>query len=173
MQIKGRVTRFSEFAGSGLVITKVGMISFRCVVRVDSGHDPTEGDTLYLEIPDPNEGEFEAIVEAVAWARSQEALEVVLASRKPHGQQKTKAASIPAVHHYEKGAPSAEDGMNEEARYFWYLQNIARAAALQELNSIPRADLKDMMAYITAFEVKYPEKAQHMSKQVKKFIAQI
>ena len=63
--------------------------------------------------------------------------------------------------------------MNEEARYFWYLQNIARAAALQELNSIPRANLKEMMAYITAFEVKCPEKAQHISKQVKKFIAQI
>lgn len=94
MQIKGRVTRFSEFAGSGLAITKVGMISFSCVVRVDSGHDPTEGDTLYLEIPDPNEGELEAIVEAVAWACSQEALEVTLAFRKPHGQQKTKAASF-------------------------------------------------------------------------------
>jgi hypothetical protein len=56
MQLKGRVTRFSEFAGSGLAITKVGIVSFSCVMRADSGHDPMEGDTLYLEIPDP-EGE--------------------------------------------------------------------------------------------------------------------
>src|SRR4051794_2431882 len=76
---------------------------------------------------------------------------------------KTKAASISAVHKYEKGAPSAEDGMNEEARYFWYLQNITRATALQDLNSIPRTNLKEMMAHINAFEVKYPDALLHGS----------
>ena len=78
MQLKGRVTRFSEFAGRGLAITKIGTVSFSCAVRADSGHDPMEGDVLYLEIPDPEEGELEAIVDAVAWARSQDALEVAL-----------------------------------------------------------------------------------------------
>src|SRR3954453_14907067 len=126
MQIKGRVTRFSEFAGSGLAITKIGMISFSCVVRVDSGHDPTEGDTLYLEIPNPDEGELEAIVEAVAWARSQVALQVALASQNPQDQRNTKDHSVSAVHPYEKLIPSAEEGMNEEARFFWYLQTFAR-----------------------------------------------
>src|ERR1051325_6396175 len=119
MQLKGRVTRFSEFAGSGIAITRVGTVFFSCVVRADSGHDPTEGDLLYLEIPDPDEGKLEAIVEAVAWARSQKALEVALASRKPQGQRKTKDDSVSVVRPYDKGTPSAEDGMNEEARYFW------------------------------------------------------
>src|SRR3954447_6693714 len=81
MQLKGRVTRFSEFAGSGLAITKTGIVSFSCVARVDSGHDPEEGDILYLEIQNPDRGELEAIVEAVAWARSQIALEVALLTR--------------------------------------------------------------------------------------------
>ena len=90
MQLKGRVTRFSEFAGSGLAITKAGIVSFSCVVRVDSGHDPREDEILYLEISNSDTGELEAIVEALAWARSQEVLKVALAFRKPHVQQKTK-----------------------------------------------------------------------------------
>src|ERR687894_392258 len=125
MQLKGRVTRFSEFAGRGLAITKVGTVSFSCTVRADSGPDPIEGDVLYLEIPDPDEGELEAIVDVVAWARSQDALEVALASWKPHDQQKAKAASVSAAQQHGKSEPSAEYGMNGEARYFWYLQDIA------------------------------------------------
>jgi len=89
MQLKGRVTRFSEFAGSGLAITKAGTVSFSCAMRTDSGQDPKEGDILYFEILDPEEGTLEAIVEAVAWARSQKALEVALALQKPHEQRKT------------------------------------------------------------------------------------
>src|ERR687895_478484 len=99
MQLKGRVTRFSEFAGRGLAITKIGTVSFSCAVRVDSGRDPMEDDVLYLEIPDSEEGELEAIVDAVAWARSQDALEVALASRKPHDQRNAKTASISTVQH--------------------------------------------------------------------------
>src|SRR5690242_2330924 len=128
MQLKGRVTRFSEFAGSGLAITKAGIVSFGCVARVDSGHDPEEGDILYLEIPDPDGGELEAIVEAVAWARSQMALEVALSLRKPHGEEKAGADSV--VQHYGRGAPIADEGMSEEGRYFWYLQTIAAAVSL-------------------------------------------
>ena len=173
MQLKGRVTRFSEFAGRGLAITKIGTVSFSCAVRADSGHDPMEGDVLYLEIPDPDEGELEAIVDAVAWARSEDALEVALAPWKPHDQQKAKAASVSAVQHHDKGESSAEGEMNEEARYFWYLQNIARAIALQELDSIPRTELKEMMAHITAFEAEHPETAQRIRKQVNNLIAHI
>lgn len=173
MQLKGRVTRFSEFAGRGLVITKIGTVSFSCAVRADSGRDPMEGDVLYLEIPDPEEEELEVVVDAVAWACSQDALEVALASWKPHDQGKTKAASVSAVQHREKGEPSAEDGMNEEARYFWYLQNIARAVVLQELDSIPRTELQEMVAHITAFEAEHPEKAQRIRKQVNNLIAHI
>jgi hypothetical protein len=173
MQLKGRVTRFSEFAGRGLAITKIGTVSFSCAVRAESGPDPMEGDILYLEIPDPEEGELEAIVDAVVWARNQDALQVALASWKPRDQRKAKAASVSAVQHHKKGGPSAEDGMNEEARYFWYLQNIARAIALQELDSIPRTELKEMMAHITAFEAEHPETAQHIRKQVNNLIAHI
>ena len=173
MQQKGRVTRFSELAGRGLAITKIGVVSFSCAVRADSGHDPMEGDVLYLEIPDPEEGELEAIVDAVAWARSQDALEVALALWKPHDQQKARAASVSAMQHHDKGESSAEDGMNEEARYFWYLQNIARAIALQELDSIPISELKEMMVHITAFEAKHPETAQRIRKQVNNLIAHI
>src|SRR3954469_22270464 len=129
MQLKGRVTRFSEFAGSGIAITKAGIVAFSCGVRVDSGHDPNEGDVLYLEIPNPDEGELEAIVEAVAWARSQVALEVVLAFRKSQSQRKTKDSPSSEVRPYKKDTTFAEDGMNEEARYFWYLQTIAGAVA--------------------------------------------
>jgi hypothetical protein len=132
-----------------------------------------EGDGLYLEIPDPEGGELEAIVDAVAWACSQGALQVALASRKPHDQQKAKAASVSAAQHHDKGESSAENGMNEEARYFWYLQNIARAIALQELDSIPRTELKEMMVHITAFEAKHPETAQRIRKQVNNLIAHI
>ena len=173
MQLKGRVTRFSEFAGSGLAITKVGIVSFSCVMRADSGHDPMEGDTLYLEIPDPEGGELEAIVEADAWARSQEALEVALALRKPHNQREEEAKSISVVQHHKKGALSTDDGMSEEARYFWYLQSIARAAALQELDSISTTELKEMMAHIAAFEAKHLDKSAHIRKQVNRFIAHI
>src|ERR671910_3721665 len=108
MQLKGRVTRFSEFAGRGLAITKIGTVSFSCAARADSGPDPMEGDLLYLEIPDPEEGELEVIVDAVAWARSQDALQVALASWKPHDQQKVKAASVSAMQHHDKGESSAE-----------------------------------------------------------------
>jgi hypothetical protein len=173
MQLKGRVTRFSEFAGSGLAITKAGTISFSCVVRVDSGHDPMEGDTLYLEIPNPDEGELEAIVEAVAWARSQVALEVALAFRRPQNQRKTKDHSVSTVHAYEKVTPFAEEGMNEEARYFWYLQTLAAGVALQELDSIPIAELKEMMAHIAAFEATYPEKAELIRRRVEKVVASL
>ena len=171
MQLKGRVTRFSEFAGSGLAITKIGIVSFSCVVRVDSGHDPNEGDVLYLEIPDTDGGELEAIVEAVAWARSQKSLEVALAFRKPWHQPKTKADSVFVVRPYEKDIPSAKDGMNEDARYFWYLQTLASAVALQELDSIPTTELKEMMEYIAGFEAKYPEKAELIRKRVEKVVA--
>src|SRR5689334_18818652 len=122
MQLKGRVTRFSEFAGSGMAITKAGIVSFRSGARVDSGHDPTEGDLLYLEILNPVEGEFEAIVEAIAWARTQIALEVALTSRKKWDQQKDKNDPLSVVLPYKKGTSSAEGGMNEEAQYFWHLQ---------------------------------------------------
>jgi hypothetical protein len=171
MQLKGRVTRFSEFAGSGLAITKAGMVSFSCVMRVDSGHDPKEDDILYLEIPNPDTGELEAIVEAIAWARSQEALEVALAIRKPHVRQKTEINSV--AQHYKKGAPFADEGMSEEARYFWYLQTIAAAVALQELDSIPMTELKEMMAYIAGFDAKYPEKAELIRKRVEKVVASL
>ena len=171
MQIKGRVTRFSEFAGSGLAITKIGIVSFSCVVRVDSGHDPNEGDVLYLEIPNPDEGELEAIVEAVAWARSQVALEMALAFRKSQNQRKTKDGPSSEARPYKNDTPSAEDGMNEEARYFWYLQTMAGAVALQELDSIPTTELKEMMAYIAGFEAKYPEKAELIRKRVEKVVA--
>jgi hypothetical protein len=170
MQLKGRVTRFSESAGSGLAITKVGIISFSCVTRVDSGYDPNEGDVLYLEIPNPDEGELEAIVEAVAWARSQVALEVALAFRKSQSQRKTKDGPSSEVPPYKKDTSFAEDGMNEEARYFWYLQTIAGAVALQELDSIPTTELKEMMAYIAGFEVKYPVRAELIRKRVEKVV---
>src|SRR4051812_47711114 len=170
MQLKGRVTRFGEFAGSGPAITKVGVISFSCAVRVDSGPDPIENDTLYPEISNPDQGELEAIVEAVAWARSQAALEVTLALRKPEGQRKTRNDSVSAIHSNEKEMPFAEEGMSEEARYFWYLQTVAGATALQELDSIPIDELKEMMAHIAAFKAKYPEKAEHLLKRIKKLV---
>jgi hypothetical protein len=171
MQLKGRVTRFSEFAGSGLAITKAGIVSFSCVVQVDSGHDPNEGDVLYFEIPDPDRGELEVIVEAVAWARSQKALQVALAFRTSRYQPKSKGNSVSIVRPYEKDIPSAEEGMNEEARYFWYLQTMASAVALQELDSIPATELKEMMAYIAGFDAKYPEKAGRIRKRVEKVVA--
>jgi hypothetical protein len=171
MQLKGRVTRFSEFAGSGLVITKVGIISFSCVARVDSGPDPMEGDTLYLEISNPDRGELEAIVEAVAWARTQIALEVSLASRKMQSQRKPKDDSLSVTFPRKQGTPFADDDMNEEARYFWYLQTIASGVALQELDSIPITELKEMMTHIAIFEAKYPEKAGLIRKQVEKVVA--
>ena len=115
----------------------------------------------------------EAIVDAVAWARSEDALEVALAPWKPHDQQKAKAASVSAVQHHDKGEPSAEGEMNEEARYFWYLQNIARAIALQELDSLPRTELKEMMAHITAFEAEHPGTARRIRRQVNNIIAHI
>ena len=90
MQLKGRVTRFSEFAGSGLAITKIGIVSFSCVVRVDSGHDSEEGDILYLEIPNPDRGELEAI----AWARSPTALEVALLSENRRANARQKMAPL-------------------------------------------------------------------------------
>ena len=61
--------------------------------------------------------------------------------------------------------------MSEEGQYFWDLQNLARAAALQELNSIPAAELKGMMAHITVFEAKHPEKAERIRKRVEKLTA--
>jgi hypothetical protein len=170
MQLKGRVTRFSEFTGSGLAITKIGTVSFSCVVRTDSGHDPIEGDALYLEIPNPDEGELEAIVEAVAWARSQEALEIAVASWKP---RKIEDNSFSVMHPYKEDTLSAMEGMNEEARYFWYLQTLARAAALQELDSIPMDELKEMMAHIAAFEAEYPEKAELIRRRVEKVVASL
>src|SRR5690348_5869928 len=97
MQLKGRVTRFSEFAGSGLAITKIGTVSFSCAMRKDSGQDPKEGDILYLEIPDLEEGMLEAVIEAAAWAHSQRALEVSLALQKPHEPRKIEAKSIPMM----------------------------------------------------------------------------
>jgi hypothetical protein len=171
MRLKGRVTRFSEFAGSGLVITKAGMVSFSCVTRVDSGRDPMEDDVLYIEIPNPEEGELEAIVEAVAWARSQEALEVALSLRKSQIPRKAASGSVSAMQHYEKSIPPTGEEMNEEARYFWYLQTITGAAALQELDSISTDELKEIMAHIAAFEAKYPEKADLIRRRVEKVVA--
>ena len=168
MQLKGRVTRFSEFAGSGLAITKAGIVSFNCVARVDSGHDPKEGDILYLEIPNPDGGELEAIVEAVAWARSPTALEVALPLRKSQSQRKIKDAPPPAVRSYKGDISFADEGMSEEARYFWYLQTIAAAVALQELDSISAIELKEMMAHIAGFDATHPEKAELIRKRVEK-----
>ena len=142
MQLKGKVTRFSEFVGSGLAITKAGLVSFRCVARVDSGNDPTEGEVVYLKIPNSVAGEPEAIVEAVAWARTQIALEVALTPEKMQSQRKTKDHSLSAAFPYKQGTSFTDDGMNEEARYFWYLQTITRAVALQELNSSLRKSLR-------------------------------
>src|SRR3954447_16636043 len=173
MQLKGRVTRFSEFAGSGLAITKAGIVSFSCVARVDSGHDPEEGDILYLEIQNPDRGELEAIVEAVAWACSQIALEVALSLRKPQSQQKTKDYPPSAVRPYKRDILFADEGMSEEARYFWYLQTIAAAVALQELDSIPTTELKEMMAHIAGFDATYPEKAELIRKRVEKLVASL
>src|SRR4051794_2125207 len=101
----------------------------------------------------------------------QVALEVALASRKPEGQRETRNDSVSAVHPYEKEMPSAEEGMSEEARYYWYLQTIAGAVALQELDSIPTDKLNEMMAHIAAFKAKHPEKAEHILKRIKKLVA--
>jgi len=62
------------------------------------------------------------------------------------------------VQYHEKGESSVEDRMSEDARYFWCLQNIARAAALQELDSLPTADLKETMAQMAAFKLSIPRK---------------
>jgi len=63
--------------------------------------------------------------------------------------------------------------MSEEGQYFWDLQNLARAAVLQELNSIPAAELKEMMGHITVFEAKHPEKAERIRKRIEKLTAGI
>jgi hypothetical protein len=170
MQLKGRVARFSKSAASGVAITKIGMIAFSSTTRADSGRDPKQDDIVFLKIPNPD-GDLESIVEAVAWACDQGTLEAALVSRKLQHQSKIKAGPIPSVQCYEIAIPCADNEMSEEGQYFWNLQNLARAAALQELNSIPATELKEMMAHITAFEAKHPEKAERIRKRVEKLTA--
>ena len=55
MRLKGRVVRFRKSAASGAAMTKIGMIALGSATRADSGHDPEEGDIVYLEIPDRRE----------------------------------------------------------------------------------------------------------------------
>src|SRR3954468_20084923 len=74
MQLKGRVTRFSKSAASGVAITKIGMIAFSSATRADSGRDPKQGDIVYLEIPDPK-GDLEPVIEATIWVCRQETWE--------------------------------------------------------------------------------------------------
>jgi len=61
--------------------------------------------------------------------------------------------------------------MSDEGQYFWNLQNLARVAALQELDSIPAAELREMMAHIAVFEARHPEKATRIRKRVEKLTA--
>src|SRR4051812_21301928 len=104
MQLKGRVTRFSKSAASGVAITKIGMIAFSSATRADSGRDPKQGDIVYLEIPDPK-GDLEPVIEATIWVCRQETWEVALASRKPQDQSSIKARSISSVRYHENFAP--------------------------------------------------------------------
>jgi len=170
MQLKGRVARFSKSAASGVAITKIGMIVFSSAARADSGRDPKQDDIVYLEIPDP-EGDLEPIVEAVTWACHKGALEAALVSRELQHQSETRAGPVSPVRYHENAVLHADDEMSEEGRYFWNLQNLARAAVLQELNSIPAAELKEMMAHIAAFEAKHPEKAERIRKRIEKLTA--
>ena len=171
MQLKGRVVRFSNSAASGVAITKIGMIAFSSATRADGGRDPKQDDIVYLEVPDP-QGDLEPVVEAAIWACDQNTLEVALASQKPQNQSKTQAKSISPVRHYKHTAPHTDHEMSEEG-YFWNLQNLARAAALQELDSIPATEIREMMAHITAFEARHPEKAERIRKRVEKLTAWI
>jgi len=170
MQLKGRVVRFSKSAASGVAMTEIGMVSFSSTTRADSGRDPKENDVVYLEIPEP-EGDLEPVVEAVMWSCNQEILEVVLASRKLEDQSTREARSISSVRYHENPTPHADDEMSDEGQYFWNLQNLARAAALQELDSIPTTELREMMACIAIFEAKHPEKAKRIRKRVEKLTA--
>ena len=61
--------------------------------------------------------------------------------------------------------------MSDEGQYFWNLQNLARAAALQELDSIPADELREMMAHIAVFEARHPEKAKRIRQRVEKLTA--
>ena len=131
-------------------------------MRAGSGRDPKQDDVVYLEIPD-REGDFEPVVEAIIWACDQETLEVALASRRSQAPSK--------MQHSENAAPHADDEMSEEGQYFWNLQNLARAVALQELDSIPVTKLRGMMAHIAVFEAKHPEKAERIRKRVEKLTA--
>jgi hypothetical protein len=172
MQLKGRVVRFSKSAASGVAITKIGMIAFSSATRADDGRDPKQDDIVYLEIPDP-QGDLEPVVDAALWACDQNTLEVALASRKPQNQSKTQAKSISPVRHYKHAAPHTDHEMSEEGQYFWNLQSLARAATLQELDSIPAIELKEMMAHIAELEAKHPEKAERIRKRVEKLTAWI
>jgi hypothetical protein len=163
MRLKGRVARIRKSAASGAAITKIGMVAFSSATRADSGRDPKQHDIVYLEIPNP-EGDLEPVVEAIDWARHQETLEIALASRRPQDQSKMNARSICSVRYHENAAPHVDDDMSEEDQYFWSLQNLAHAAALQELDSIPATELKEMMARIAVFEAKHPEKAERIRK---------
>jgi len=170
MQLIGRVARFSKSAASGVAITKIGMIAFSSATRADSGGDPKQDDIVYLEIPDP-EGDLEPVVEAVIWAYNRETLEVALASQKLQDQSRIEARSVFSVRCHENAAPHANDAISEEGQYFWNLQNLARAAELQELDSIPATELKEIMAHLAVFEAKHPEKAERIRKQVQKLTA--
>lgn len=153
-------------------MTKIGMVAFRSATRADSGRDPERDDIVYLEIPDPA-GDLEPIVEAVIWACHRETLEVALTSRMPQDQSNIQAQSVSSGQQHENATRHADDEMSEEGRYFWNLQILARAAALQELASIPATELKAMTAHIAVFEAKHPENAARIRKRVEKLASYI
>ena len=170
MQLKGRVVRFSKSATSGMAITKIGMVSFSSTTRADSGCDPKENDVVYLKIAEP-EGDFEPVVEAVMWSCDQEPLEAALASQKPQDRSTREARSVSSALYHEDPTPHADYEMSDEGQYFWNLQNLARVAALQDLDSIPADELREMMAHIAVFEARHPEKAKRIRQRVEKLTA--
>ena len=151
-------------------MTKIGMVSVSSTTQADSGRDPKENDVVYLEIPDP-EGDLEPVVEAVMWACDQDVLETALASQQLQGQSTGEATSLSSVRYYGNSMLHADDEMSDEGQYFWNLQNVVRAAVLQELDTIPATELKEMMAHIAIFEAKHPGKAERIRRQVEKLTA--
>ena len=115
MQLKGRVVRFSEFAASGVAITKIGIVAFSSSTRADSGGNPTQDDIVYLEIPDPK-GDLEPVVEVMMWACRQDTLQAALVSRKPQGQSKLGVRPNSLVRHHQNAALHANDEMSDEGR---------------------------------------------------------
>jgi hypothetical protein len=170
MRLKGRVARFNKSVESGVAVTKIGMIAFGSATRADHGRDPEQDDVVYLEIPDP-EADLEPVVEAIIWACRQETLEAALASRTPQDQSKLEVKPNSLLRQHQNAVPHVDDEMSAEGQYFWNLQSLARAAALQELDSISATELKEMMTYIAVFEAKHPEKAERIRRRVEKLTA--